>query len=107
MTDKCEFCEELQRQSATSGQPSSQTPSLTKAGKVILGITGASAVAFFAVSTPFLLPALRKVCLPYVPATHQQVKNIFTALKGQTGKLIDLGSGDGRLVRSLPLYPNP
>ena len=71
---------------------------LTKAGKVILGIAGASFVAVTAVTTPFLMPALRKVCLPYVPATTVQVNNVMKFLEGRSGRLIDLGSGDGRIV---------
>ena len=54
--------------------------------------------AVFAITTPFLSPALRKICLPFVPATETQIKNIFEALGSQKGKLIDLGSGDGRIV---------
>lgn len=48
---------------------------------------------------PFVTPALRRIVLPYVPATTQQVENIFLGLKGRSGTLIDLGSGDGRIVR--------
>jgi len=50
------------------------------------------------VCIPFINPAFRKICLPYVPATHQQIINVMQALKGRTGSLIDLGSGDGRIV---------
>ncbi|KAJ7354769.1 hypothetical protein OS493_030546 [Desmophyllum pertusum] len=49
----------------------------SKLGKVILGITGAAAVGLVLVTTPFLTPALRKICLPYVPATERQVANIM------------------------------
>ena len=52
----------------------------------------------YALTAPFLLPALRKICLPFVPATSAQVKNVFTALSGRSGSLIDIGSGDGRIV---------
>jgi len=41
---------------------------------------------------------LSKICLPYVPATTQQVENVMTLLKGRRGPIIDLGSGDGRIV---------
>lgn len=71
---------------------------LTKTGAVILGISGACFVGIYAVAAPFLTPALRKVCLPFVPATTDQVKNVFTVLKGRSGTLIDIGSGDGRIV---------
>lgn len=51
-----------------------------------------------AICMPFVSPALRRVCLPYVPATTSQVENIFRGLAGRKGNLIDLGSGDGRIV---------
>jgi len=71
------------------------------AGKVLLGVTGAAAVGLVLVTTPFVTPALRKICLPYVPATERQITNILhlaQAFKGQGPKLVDLGSGDGRVV---------
>ncbi|CAF4031574.1 unnamed protein product [Rotaria sp. Silwood2] len=53
-------------------------------------------------SVPFLTPALRRHALPYVPATREQLDNIFNLLKQYSTKqrqhLIDLGSGDGRIV---------
>lgn len=50
---------------------------------------------------PFVSPALRKVCLPYVPATNLQIQNVLSVIKGRKGKLVDLGSGDGRIVSYL------
>ncbi|XP_046753897.1 ATP synthase subunit C lysine N-methyltransferase isoform X1 [Diprion similis] len=67
-------------------------------GLIFVGLTGGAAVAISAVCLPFVSPALRKVCLPYVPATTQQVENVLQALKGRSGTLVDLGSGDGRIV---------
>lgn len=60
--------------------------------------TGSVAVGLTVICAPFVSPALRKVCLPYVPATTQQIRNVFNALANQRGSLIDLGSGDGRIV---------
>lgn len=60
--------------------------------------SGGIATAISVICIPFVSPAFRKVCLPYVPATSQQVKNVLQALEGRTGSLIDLGSGDGRIV---------
>ena len=74
-------------------------------GKIILGVTGAAAVGIVLVTTPFVTPALRKICLPYVPATERQVANIVRmaqTAKGQGSTLVDLGSGDGRVVCVLP-----
>lgn len=73
----------------------------SKLGKVVLGITGATAVGLVLVTTPFVTPALRKICLPYVPATERQIANIIRiaqANKGQGSTFVDLGSGDGRVV---------
>ena len=53
-----------------------------------------------AVTIPFILPALRRYCLPYVPATTVQVEKVMSQLKGRAGRVVDLGSGDGRVVRS-------
>jgi len=74
-------------------------PKLTKTGKILLGIAGASFVGMCAVTVPFVLPAARRVCLPYVPATDTQVHNVMSLLAGcKPGRLVDLGSGDGRIV---------
>lgn len=59
---------------------------------------GGSLVALYAVAGPFVAPALRKVCLPYVPATSQQVENVIKVLQQRSGTLVDIGSGDGRIV---------
>ena len=66
---------------------------------VITGwITAGACFGLFAVTIPFVIPAMRKHCLPYVPATPVQVTTILSQLKGRSGKVIDLGSGDGRVV---------
>lgn len=77
-----------------------------------LGV-GAAAIGFSIAAIPFLTPALRSHALPYVPATNKQIENVFKALKqyslerhltkiapskNNIVKLIDLGSGDGRIV---------
>jgi len=55
-----------------------------------------------AVSVPFILPAFRKVCLPYVPATTTQVKHVAQALGRASGRraqnVAEIGSGDGRIA---------
>jgi hypothetical protein len=63
-------------------------------------VTGGTAVALSVICLPFVLPAIRRVCLPYVPATATQIRNVMHALAGRTGRLVDLGSGDGRIVSS-------
>lgn len=63
-----------------------------------LSFIGGVSIALSIVCYPFVSPALRKVCLPYVPATSIQVQNVLSVIKGRQGKLVDLGSGDGRIV---------
>lgn len=60
--------------------------------------SGGVAVGLSIICAPFVMPALRKHCLPYIPATNEQIRNIFTALNNRKGSLVDLGSGDGRIV---------
>ncbi|KAH8040190.1 hypothetical protein HPB51_009738 [Rhipicephalus microplus] len=69
-------------------------------GKVAIAVTGCSAVGILAVAAPFLSPALRKICLPYVPATDTQVRNVVSLLqrRPRCSAVVDLGSGDGRIV---------
>ncbi len=85
-------------------------PNRIKWGLWAAGLTGSVAVGLCVVSAPFVSPALRKHCLPYVPATSRQIENVLTMCKFQKQnsgpsqkdvkacKLIDLGSGDGRIV---------
>ena len=57
---------------------------------------GAALLALVAIPAPFLLPALRKHCLPYVAANAQQLELLEKACRRRGVKrLVDLGSGDG------------
>ncbi|XP_069979332.1 ATP synthase subunit C lysine N-methyltransferase, partial [Penaeus vannamei] len=85
----------LQQISVTEERPQH---SKRNVGLVLVGLTGGAAIGLSIIAAPFVAPALRKVCLPYVPATTQQVNNVLRALRGRTGTLVDLGSGDGRIV---------
>lgn len=67
-------------------------------GVAVTAVLGGSLVALYALAAPFLTPALRKVCLPFVPATTTQVENVLRVLKARSGTLVDIGSGDGRIV---------
>lgn len=64
---------------------------------VVLAFGGAG-VGLLVVALPFVLPALRRYCLPYVPATPVQIERVLSQLEGRKGKVVDLGSGDGRVV---------
>uniref|UniRef100_F7GLT3 ATP synthase c subunit lysine N-methyltransferase n=1 Tax=Monodelphis domestica TaxID=13616 RepID=F7GLT3_MONDO len=66
-------------------------------GLLVPGIIGGTLVAVYAVATPFLTPALRKICLPFVPATSHQIENVLKMLRCRSGTLVDIGSGDGRI----------
>ncbi|XP_018019214.1 ATP synthase subunit C lysine N-methyltransferase [Hyalella azteca] len=68
-------------------------------GLILAGVTGGAAIVLSVVAAPFVAPALRKVCLPYVPASAAQVENVIAALRLTSARsVVDLGSGDGRLV---------
>ena len=71
---------------------------ISTTGKILLGVTGGIFTGICAITIPFVSPALRRVCLPYVPATSRQVDNVMQLLKGRSGTVVDLGSGDGRIV---------
>ncbi|XP_070775512.1 ATP synthase subunit C lysine N-methyltransferase isoform X1 [Enoplosus armatus] len=72
--------------------------SRSRLGVVATGLLGGSLVALYAVAAPFVTPALRKICLPFVPATTAQVENVLNVLRSRSGTLVDIGSGDGRIV---------
>ena len=76
---------------------------ISRTGKVLLGVTGGIFSGICAITIPFVSPALRRVCLPYVPATSRQVDNVMQLLKGRSGAVVDLGSGDGRIVSKIKL----
>lgn len=68
---------------------------------IAIGITG---VSITIAVIPFLLPAFRKYCLPYVPATPLQINKVCDLMKGRNGTIVDLGSGDGRVVRCMIIF---
>ncbi|KAL7876260.1 hypothetical protein AOLI_G00112230 [Acnodon oligacanthus] len=74
------------------------SPVRKRLGLIAACALGGSVCALYAVAAPFLAPALRKVCLPFVPATSAQVRNVLAALRARSGTLVDIGSGDGRIV---------
>ncbi|XP_058536077.1 ATP synthase subunit C lysine N-methyltransferase isoform X1 [Ochotona princeps] len=67
-------------------------------GFLLTGVVGGTLVTLYAVVTPFVTPALRKICLPFVPATPKQVENVLKMLQCRSGSVVDIGSGDGRIV---------
>uniref|UniRef100_A0A3B4CN92 ATP synthase subunit C lysine N-methyltransferase n=1 Tax=Pygocentrus nattereri TaxID=42514 RepID=A0A3B4CN92_PYGNA len=73
-------------------------PVMKRLGVIATCAVGGSLFALYAVAAPFVAPALRKVCLPFVPATSTQVRNVLDVLRARSGTLVDIGSGDGRIV---------
>ena len=64
----CDVCTELQAEFAKN--PGGVPPKST--GLILAGIVGGAGIAITTICVPFVLPALRAVCLPYVPATSTQ-----------------------------------
>ncbi|XP_071389420.1 adenine nucleotide translocase lysine N-methyltransferase isoform X1 [Centroberyx affinis] len=65
-------------------------------------IAAGTGLAVYAMWVGILQPGFRRVPLrlqvPYLPASKTQVQNVMTLLRGRQGTLVDLGSGDGRIV---------
>lgn len=76
----------------------SDTAFKKRLGVIATCVVGGSLVALYALTGPFVAPALRKVCLPFVPATSTQIENVLKVLQTRSGSLVDIGSGDGRIV---------
>lgn len=91
---------EEERQMQRALPPALAADNLRKSpwGLLFTGAVGGALVAVYAVAAPFVLPALRKVCLPFVPATSKQIENVVKMLHQRKGPLVDIGSGDGRIV---------
>ncbi|KAM3826686.1 adenine nucleotide translocase lysine N-methyltransferase isoform 2-T2 [Vipera latastei] len=68
----------------------------------VLQIAAGTGLTAYIVWAGILMPGFRKVPLklqvPYIPASAQQVQNVMRLFKGRSGKIVDLGSGDGRIV---------
>ncbi|XP_036408990.1 adenine nucleotide translocase lysine N-methyltransferase [Megalops cyprinoides] len=68
----------------------------------LLQVTAGTGLAVYAMWAGVLMPGFRRVPLklqvPYLPASRTQVRNVMTLLKGRSGGIADLGSGDGRIV---------
>ncbi|KAM5198275.1 adenine nucleotide translocase lysine N-methyltransferase-like isoform 4-T4 [Hipposideros larvatus] len=68
----------------------------------LLQVAAGSGLAAYAVWALILQPGFRRVPLrlqvPYVGASVRQVEHVLSLLRGRSGKLVDLGSGDGRIV---------
>ncbi|CAL8322558.1 unnamed protein product [Arctogadus glacialis] len=90
--------EQVLLETAVTQGKGNQSTAKKRIGLIATGIIGGSLVALYAVTAPFVTPALRKICLPFVPATTTQVENVLKVLRTRSGTLVDIGSGDGRIV---------
>ncbi|XP_060116800.1 adenine nucleotide translocase lysine N-methyltransferase isoform X2 [Heteronotia binoei] len=74
----------------------------TADGWDLLQIATGTGLAAYVVWAGILMPGFRKVPLklqvPYIPASAKQLENVMLLLEGRSGKMVDLGSGDGRIV---------
>lgn len=63
---------------------------------------GALLTGMYGLWSLFVAPGFRRVPwklkVPYLPSSKDQTLNIMKLLEGRTGRLADLGSGDGRVV---------
>ncbi|XP_057687487.1 adenine nucleotide translocase lysine N-methyltransferase isoform X1 [Corythoichthys intestinalis] len=75
---------------------------LSRPHPVLSACTGALLTGLYGVWSLFTMPGFRKIPsnlkVPYLPSSKEQTLNIMKLLEGRTGRLADLGSGDGRLV---------
>ncbi|KNC31575.1 hypothetical protein FF38_12825 [Lucilia cuprina] len=84
--------------SVTETKPS-QPKTVSTSAKFLIFATGGVGVGLSVICYSFVAPAFRRICLPYVPATTEQVNNVLQFLPRNTPKrLLDIGSGDGRIV---------
>lgn len=72
---------------------------------VVATVCGVVAIGSIAATVPFIAPGFRRVCLPYLPASKKQIEHVLhfihestSAIGTRNARLIDLGSGDGRIV---------
>uniref|UniRef100_A0A2K6GM49 Adenine nucleotide translocase lysine methyltransferase n=1 Tax=Propithecus coquereli TaxID=379532 RepID=A0A2K6GM49_PROCO len=68
----------------------------------LLQLAAGSGLAAYMVWALVLQPGFRRVPLrlqvPYIGASARQVEHVLSLLRGRPGKMVDLGSGDGRIV---------
>lgn len=76
--------------------------STSRAHPVVSAGLGGLVTGLYGVWSLFVMPGFRKIPwrlkVPYLPSSKDQTLNIMKMLEGRTGRLVDLGSGDGRVV---------
>ncbi|KAH8268656.1 hypothetical protein KR026_011279 [Drosophila bipectinata] len=90
---------DILNENVSKASPKTSKPGMSIGGKVLIAATGGVGLGLSIVCASFVAPAFRRICLPYVPATTEQIQNVLSFLPRNTGgKLLDIGSGDGRIV---------
>ncbi|KAH8340646.1 hypothetical protein KR059_003369 [Drosophila kikkawai] len=90
---------EILNEDASKAISKPQKTGMSTGGKILIAATGGVGIGLSIVCASFVAPAFRRICLPYVPATTEQIQNVLSFLpKNAGGKLLDIGSGDGRIV---------
>uniref|UniRef100_A0A8C1AKI8 Uncharacterized protein n=2 Tax=Cyprinus carpio TaxID=7962 RepID=A0A8C1AKI8_CYPCA len=82
-----DFGKESNPSTETCKQGSAGERGFKKRLGIIACVIGGSLVSLYAVTAPFVAPALRKN------------ENALTVLKTRSGSLVDIGSGDGRIQK--------
>ncbi|XP_060116722.1 adenine nucleotide translocase lysine N-methyltransferase-like [Heteronotia binoei] len=78
---------------------SSTTPGRKKGQDLWQLVAGAGLAIYVLWARPFGFRRVPfRLQVPYVPSSAKQVENLMSLLEGRSGKLVDLGSGDGRIV---------
>jgi hypothetical protein len=87
------------RNPSANGDEPSRNPSVLQK-RLVIGACVVSSAVISGLLIPFVSPGFRRIALPYVPATERQVRLVSSVVSRRTGsRMLDLGSGDGRLVR--------
>ncbi|XP_065579665.1 ATP synthase subunit C lysine N-methyltransferase-like isoform X2 [Artemia franciscana] len=97
---ECTSCNDLRNQLGLKEEDINSIQKINSRGLILAACFGGAALGISFVCIPFVLPGFRKYCLPYVPASNEQVTNVLKGLKfcDRSKRLLDIGSGDGRIV---------
>ncbi|CAH1270634.1 FAM173B [Branchiostoma lanceolatum] len=64
---------------------------------LVKGVGGAVCLTYM-VNTALVFPWYKRTTLPWIVSNRRQVCGVVRLLQGRSGNVVDLGSGDGRLV---------
>lgn len=90
--------EKMETHSDAAAAATARRERLRRMGLAIGWTIGGVGAGIMALVLPFVTPAFRRFVLPYVPATPVQLESVLGHVRGRVGRVVDLGSGDGRVV---------